>query len=558
MSSFIDTYYNEIQKGNIVVGWKIQKVLDKILSYMDDANIVFNPTAAHKRIAFQEHACLQGYAPYYNKPLDLMLWQKAIWEAAYGFYDKETGYRLINELLIEVARKNGKSTMIAGDGNTDLFIGEGGVNICCTSNDDRQAKFIWKEIAGMRSRLDIKDEITSHNLTEIRNNVKNITIQRLSSKTQNKDGFNFVKCYHDEAHDCKNDDIAEACLRAMSTHDERLYLTVSTNGFLNGLYFDKKLDYANKWLNDEIDNIHYLPFLYEQDDESEVWAGDRNLWQKSNPSLIYGVKKWSYIEENIIKAQVDKESRMHLLTKDFNIKVSNAQSWLLLEDYDYPQEQVTLESFRGCCALGAVDLSDCGDLTVAKALFMRKGDNTKYIFTKYFIPESKLEDADNGSKYKEWANTINPADGEPYITVCKGNKIDQTQVADWYGMLSTKYNIYTLCVGYDRWHSDVFLLRMSKKEGYGIDTIPINQHPNVMSYPMKMVERDLQARLINYGNNPIDKMCFTNTSAKIVGDRIMPEKIEGQYNRKIDGTVCLIILYATLEKNESIFTQYLM
>jgi phage terminase large subunit-like protein len=110
--------------------------------------------------------------------------------------------------------------------------------------------------------------------------------------------------------------------------------------------------------------------------------------------------------------------------------------------------------------------------------------------------------------------------------------------------------------GYDRWHSDIFLHWCNKKTGYDINTMAINQHPKVMSFPMKMVERDLQARLINYGNNPVMKMCFANTSAKMVNDRIMPEKIEGQYNRKIDGTVALIILYATLEKNEAEFERY--
>lgn len=563
---FIKQYAEAIERGSIeidgkrvplVVGWKIRAAIDRLLTYFDNPEIEFDPAECYKRFDFEESCCLQGYAPYYNEPLRLMLWQKAFWEAIYSFRDKRTGFRLINEALLEIGRKNGKSTMLAGDNTADLFIGQGGVNICCCSNDDRQAKFIWSECAGMRSRLDIKNEITSQNLVTIRNKLKNIEIIRLSSKTQNKDGFNFVKTTHDEAHDCKGDEIAEACKRSMSTHDETLYITTSTNGFLNGLYFDKQLSYANAWLNGEIDNPHYLPFLFEQDDEAEVWSGDRNMWQKANPSLIYGVKKWGYIEQNIQKAQIDKESRMHLLTKDFNIKCSNAQAWLLREDYDYPQEVKSLEEFRGCVALGAVDLSDCGDLTVAKILIMRRDDPTKYIFTKYFIPESKLDDKDNGAKYREWAREINPADGEPYIKTCKGNKIDQTEVADWIYSLSQRFEIWTYMTGYDRWHSDVFLLRMSKKEGYGLDAIPINQHPKEMSFPMKMVERDLQARLINYGENPVDKMCFANTSAKIINDRIMPEKIEGQYQRKIDGTVCLIILYATLEKVEAQYKQYL-
>ena len=565
-NSYIYKYNEAIKKGlieidgkmvRLVVGSKIKKALNILMSYFDNPAIEFNPKECYKRFDFEETLCLQGQAPYYNEPLKLMLWQKAFYEAIYSFYDKATGLLLINEALCEVARKNGKSTMVAGDFNTDLFIGQGGVNYCVCSNDDKQAKLIWQEVAGMRQRLDIKDEVTSQNLTEIRNDHKNIKVQRLSAKTQNKDGFNFIKGCQDEAHDCKTDDIAEAVQRAMSTHDERLFMTVSTNGFLNGMYFDKKLEYANAWLNGEIDNLHYLAFLFEMDDEAEVWAGDRDLWQKANPSLIYGVKKWAYIEQNIIKAQIDKESRMHLLTKDFNVKVSNSKAWLTLEEYDYTQEPFTLAQFKGCVALGSVDLSDCGDLTVAELLLMRKGNNTKYIVPQFFIPASKLEDKDTGSKYKEWANTINPVTGEPYVIVIKGNKINQKHVADWYQSLRTKYQIETISIGFDPWHSDVFLMWTDKKTGYGFNTMKIYQNSKLMSYPMKTLERDLNAKLVNYANNPVLKYCFSNTAAEIKNDFIMPCKIDGQYSRKIDGVVALIILYATLEKNEVTFNQYL-
>lgn len=556
MISYIEEYKNAIDRGEIIVGWKIKKVLEIVLGYMSDPTIIYDPRHAHKRMKWQEQYSLQGKKPFYKKPIEFMLWQRFIWETVYGFYDKATGLRLINEMFLEVARKNGKSTLVASDINYDLFIGEGGVNICCASNIDKQARYIWAEVAGMKKRLDPQDRLTSKNLTEIRNDAFDIKILRMSDRTENKDGDNFIKFVHDEAWEGKDAELPEAGERSMSTQDNWLLFTVSTNGFINGGYYDKKLDYANKWLAGEIDNPHYIPFLYEQDDEAEVW-GDITVLQKSNPALIYGVKKWAFLEQSRIKAQIDRESRMHFLTKDCNIKISNAQAWLNLEDYDYPQEVKSLEEWRGRVALAAVDLSDCGDLTVAKVLFMKKGDPTKYIFTKYFIPESKLTDRDNGAAYTQWSKEINPADGEPYITVCSGNKIDQTRVADWLYSLQTRYNVRVMCTGYDRWHSDVFLLRMSKKNGYGMGTMPIDQSPKVLSFPMKMVERDLQARLINYGNNPVDKMCFSNTSAKIINDRIMPEKIAGEYARKIDGTVCLIILYATYEKNEMEFSQYM-
>lgn len=565
MKPYLIQYKEAIERGwlningiktRLVVGWKIRKVVDILCSYFEDERFTFDPTYCYKKIEFMETMALQGQAPFYNEPLKLMLWQKAFLEAIYSFREKSTGLLLINEALLEIARKNGKTTFIAGDCDADLFIGDGGVNICCCSNDDRQAKLLWSEVAGMRKRLDQKDEVTSQNLTEIRNDKKNIKVFRLSSKTQNKDGFNFVKAYQDEAHDCKDDEIAEACQRSMSTHDEHLFITISTNGFLNDMYFDKKLDYANKWLEGEIDNPHYLPFLFEMDDESEVWSNDKDLWQKANPSLIYGVKKWAFIEQSIQRALIDKESRMHLLTKDFNIKVSNSRAWLTLDEYDYPTEPFTLEDFRGNVCLGAVDLSDCGDLTCAEVLFMKPDSDEKFIVAQFFIPESKLKDKDNGAKYEEWSHTINPQTGEPYCIVIKGNRINQKAVADWFQRLRSKYEIEPLMIGYDPWHSDVFLLWCDKKTGYGFPTMKIYQNSKLMSYPMKTLERDLVARLTNYGNNPILKYNFANISAKIINDLIMPEKIDGQYQRKIDGVVAMIILYATLEKNEINFGDY--
>lgn len=157
----------------------------------------------------------------------------------------DTNQRRFIEVLLEIARKNGKSTMLAGDGNTDLFIGNGGSEICCASNEDKQAKYIWREIAGMRDRLDPQKAITSKNLIEIRNDRKNIIISRMSSKTQNKDGGNYTKTYLDEAEDIDeengNSELAESCWRGMSTKDDPIFITCTTQGFSrDGCFLDKK------------------------------------------------------------------------------------------------------------------------------------------------------------------------------------------------------------------------------------------------------------------------------------------------------------------------------
>lgn len=546
MKTYLEQYWDLITSGEVIVGQWLRMEMQNLINDLKDDRYIYDTTEAHKRIRFQESLCLQSKAPFYMKPVVLMPWQKAWWEAVYSFKMADTKHRRFIEGLLEIARKNGKSTMFACDGNTDLFIGQGGVSLCTASNDDRQAKFIWSEIGGMRSRLDPKKTITSQNLIEIRNNLKNIDIIRLSSKTQNMDGFNFIKVYLDESHDMSDDEIAEACWRAMSTHDEPLFLNCSTNGFIVDGYLDKKLAYAKKVILGEIDDIHFLPFLYEQDSEQEIWT-DEASWEKSNPSIRYGVKKIAKLRRDIEVAKVDKSSRMHLLTKDFNIKQNNVQSWLMLEDYDYPVEIFSLEEFRDSFYLAAVDLSATTDLSNAKILLMKPDDKTKYVYSHYWIPESKLEDSDDkeaGAKYLEWAR-------QGILTIHDGNEIDVSQIADWFYSLLKEYNIKLFKCGYDQRYAKTFLDRMND---YGFEYEMIYQNRNVMSPPMKLVEADLKARYINYNRNEMDMWCLGNAALEMDNrGNIMCVKIDNQKSKRIDGAVTLIILYEMFRRYRNDF-----
>ena len=111
----------------------------------------------------------------------------------------------------------------------------------------------------------------------------------MSGKTQNKDGRNIDKMYMDESHDAPNDEIAEAGQKSMSTKDEPLFINLTTEGFINDGYLDNELKYAREVLFDETDDIHYLPWLYTQDSEEEIWQ-DEQSWYKSNPRIRSGKK----------------------------------------------------------------------------------------------------------------------------------------------------------------------------------------------------------------------------------------------------------------------------
>ena len=547
--TYLEKYHEMIERGEVVVGYWIKKEVQNLIDDLNNPAYIYDTTEAHKRIKFMQTYCLQSKHPYFGKPVELMPWQLAFWEALYAFKMRETGLRRFVEALLEIGRKNGKSTMLAADGNTDLFIGAGGSEICCASNDDRQAKYIWREIAGMRDRFDPKKAISNRNLVEIRNERKNIIVSRMSSKTQNKDGGNYTKTYQDESHDVDeengNCEIAEACWRGMSTKDDPLFINCTTQGFSrDGCYLDKKIAHAKAVIEGESDDVHFLPFLFEQDSEQEIWQ-DEASWEKSNPSLRYGVKKISKLRRDVDLARTDKEARLHLLCKDFNIKQNSAQAWLRSEDVAYIQDKKSLADFRNCFCLGALDCSQTTDLTNLKLLFMRPNDPTKYIFSHYWIPESKLTDSADkaaGARYEEWAQ-------QGYITIQRGASIiDLTEVTKYIAELKEQYNIRVLKCGYDKAYAREF--EKSIDELSPTMREPINQ--KVMSTPMKWVERDFENHVINYGNNPVDAWCLGNACCFIDGHENYSCK-KSQANKRIDGAVVFIILYATLLKFNSEF-----
>ena len=83
--------------------------------------------------------------------------------------------------------------------------------------------------------------------------------------------------------------------------------------------------------------------------------------------------------------------------------------------------------------------------------------------------------------------------------------------------------------------------------GYELEKIP--QDFNNMSPGMKMLEADLKSNLVNYNKNPIDAWCLKNTACKINQyGQIMPMKVQGQANKRIDGAVTMIIAYSTYDR----------
>ena len=399
----------------------------------------------------------------------------------------------------------------------------------------------------MRLLIDPEQLDTGKNQRFIKINPTNSKIFKLSDRTKNKEGRNIDFAVIDEIHEMKTNVIIKSIEQSQSLKDNPKLIEITTDGFVVDGALDDELKTCRAIIHGEDDGAsaeRTLPWLYTQDSEQEIWA-DETSWYKSNPSLGT-VKRWDYLREQIDKARKSKADRIFVLSKDFNIKQNAVQAWLNPEDFKY-KAVFDVEDFRGALCLGAVDLSETTDMTSARILLMKPEDRTKYIYQHYWIPESKLSNADDkqaGAKYKEWAK-----DG--LLTICEGNDIDLSLVADWFYSIYKDYGLRLYKCGYDVKFSKDFLRRM---EEYGFETEIIIQNKITLSNAMKLVESDLKAQYINYNENEIDAWCLSNAAMEMDNTgNVQAVKIAGQPGKRIDGAVTLIIVYEMYRRYRSEF-----
>jgi len=545
--TYLEQYVEAVESRQIIVGQELYTVLKQLVEDINDDRYIYDTKRAHRRIAFIERFCKHTKSPFHGKPFILELWEKAFIEVVYGFLRSSTKRRRFKRVILLISRKNGKSTLTAALAFTELMMGSGGSDIVCSSNDDAQASIIFLEIGAMREMFDPTSKRTHKNLRWIINKKNKSKVFKLSEKTQNKEGYNIEFGILDESHEMKDNSIAKPIEQSQSTKDEPLFVNITTEGFVNDGYLDKELQYARRVIAGEYEDDTLLAWLYTQDSEAEVWQ-DESSWMKSNPSLGL-IKKREYLRDQINKAKLDKGDRMYVLAKDFNIKQNNAEAWLMEQDYNI-STTFHMEDFIGSIALGAVDLSETTDLTCAKVLLMKKGDPTKYIATRYFIPESKVVQGsiDDKKDYLTWAR-------EGLIEITEGNEVDLSKVAKWFLDLYKHYKIRTYKTGYDNRFAKTWLSAM---DGYGLETERVDQNRFTLSNPMKLLEADLKSRLVNYNSHPIDKWCLSNTAIKVDNlGLVMPVKVNDMRNRRIDGAVTMIILYAMWQRYRTEFLEML-
>lgn len=538
----LEEYHHEVKKGSIIAGAEMKLELDRLINDFDNDRYIYDTDAADMRIDFMEHCVKLTKSPFYGMPMKLMLWQKAWISTMFGFKMADDLTDRFRRILLLIARKNTKSETCSALALTEMIMGNDGSDIVCSSNDDNQANILYEAINTMRLMIDPKQKDTWKNQQNIRCLINGSKVFKLSDRTRNKEGRNVDFGIVDEVHEMKDNVIIKSIEQSQSLKPNPKLILITTEGFVNGGFLDEELVKARKILNGEDDSIsaeRYLPWLYTQDSEQEVWQ-DESSWMKSNPTLGI-VKRWDYLREQVDAARRSKADRMFTLSKDFNFKVSNSEAWLMGEMLEYSRVY-DLADFGNTICLGGVDLAETTDMCSAKVLMLKSNDNTKYIHQMYWIPESKLkmsDDKESGAKYEEWAR-------QGLIRITEGNEVDVSLVADWFAELYKDHKIRLLKCGYDQRFAKDFLKRM---DYWGFETEMIYQNRYVLSNPMRLVEADIRDQQIAFNDNPIDKWCLGNTSVQVWDTgHIMPIKIKGQANRRIDGTLSLIMCYEMLRR----------
>lgn len=564
---YLVKYREEIRCGNIIAGEEMIRGLDKLIRELDYDEYLYDTTEFNRRANFMENCCRLTKSPFYNKPLKLMLWQKAWLEVFYSFkiYDpflKKWTFRFVETLLL-ISRKNAKSETSSALCLTDFIVGGEGRDIICSSNTDDQASILFEAIDTMRVLIDPDQIDTWRNRKGLKCFLNNNKVTKLSERTKNKEGKNIDLAVIDEVHEMADNTLFKPIEQSTGVKDEYQIILITTEGFVEGGFLDEKLKQYRAVINGEDNSIkgkRILPWLYTQDHISEVYEtneeGINPAWQKSNPSIGI-IKKWSYLRDQVDLAKRSKTDRPYVESKDFNFKVANSEAWLLPEDYKYDSDQVNLEDFRGSYGLCGVDLSETTDLTSVKIMLCKKNDKRKYILSHYWIPESKLESSDDkqaGAEYLKWAR-------EGYLTITKGNFIDLKVVMDWIFEFENKYDIRMFKIGYDKKFSNDFIER-AEYFGYSEkrkdpDLVMIQQSADVLHRANRLVEEELKARYI-IGLNDMDRWCLGNAALKInEKGQTLVVKVDNQSARRIDGAVSLIILFETYIRYRTKWEKYL-
>lgn len=528
MVNYIFAYYQAMKDGTENVGRWILLFYEYIVKGLSDQSFFFDQKKANRAIKFIETFC--HHCEGRDDLLKLELWQKACASVIFGIVGAD-GLRQFREIVIVIARKNGKTLFAAAIIAYCVYLdGEYGAKVFCVAPKLDQADLVysafWQTIQKEPELAQlIKKRKSDYYIEETNSSVKKIAFNAKKS-----DGFNPHLTICDEIASWPGDQGLkqyEVMKSALGARKQPIILSISTSGYINEGIYDELIKRSTRFLLGDSKERRLAPFLYMIDD-IQKW-NDINELRKSNPNLGVSVSV-DYLIEEIAVAEQSLSKKAEFLTKYCNIKQNSSQAWLPSDAVERASgASLSLEDFKGCYCVGGIDLSRTTDLTSCCAVIEKK--NKLYVFSKFFLPAEKLEEA-------------TARDGLPYaayvqrgiLKLSGDNFVDYHDCLDWFKSLIEQYQIYPLKIGYDRYSSQ-YLVQDMKQYGFHMDDV-------FQGFNLTPVIRDTEGLMKDgafcIGNNDLLKVHLLNAALKTEAESERSRLIKLSTNDHVDGTAALL------------------
>lgn len=556
MDNHIYAYYQGIKDGSIVVGRWIRLVYKRLIDDLESKETYFNQREADKAIEWIEAHCFHTEGALAPNQIKLELWEKALVSAIFGVYDSATQKRRYREVLLLVARKNGKSVVASCIGRYIFELSGGfGARVFCLAPKLEQADIIYNNIWAMttldpewiklkeraqktkdaRGVKTIDDSmLTKHGQSALYIAGTNSTVKKIAFSAKKSDGFNPSLTVCDEIAAWEGDkglkqyEVMKSGMGSREIGDNPgLLLSCTTSGYVNDGIFDELMKRSTRFLLGDSREKRLLPVMYMIDD-IEKW-NDINELRKSNPNLGVSITV-DYLLEEIAIAEGSLSKKAEFITKYCNLKQNSSQAWLSTEAVEKCcGEPFAAGDLKHNYAVAGIDLSQTRDLTAAAVVIEKNGE--LYVLAHFWLPAEKIDEATrrDGIPYQAYIQRgiLSPS-GE--------NFVDYHDCYKWLVDMVEKYEILPLKVGYDRYSADYLTQDL---KAYGFQCDDVYQGENLYGV-MQELEGLMEDGKVHIGDNDLLKIHFLDSAVKMSNERGRGKLIKVNASRHIDGMAALL------------------
>lgn len=526
-------YIEDVRSGKVRASIYIKQMVERLEKMKQRSDIFFDEAAVEDCFEFIKHIKhFAGKAA--GKHFELMPWQKWVIGSVIGIKHKDSGLRVCRELFVLVARKNGKTALIAA---LSLYLmiadGEASPSIGCVAASRDQARILFETAQQYAKSLDPKNS----QIKNFRNYIKfipnNGEFKVFSSDSSNLDGLSLSTAILDEGHAQKDNLLYSVLKSSMGFRQQPLMVQITTAGFLlEGYPCFETYKVSIEILAGVKEQDEFFPFLYVLDNEDD-WTDEEN-WIKCNPCLDVTITR-DYLRDQVKAAENDTTQETPIKTKNFNIWMNSSMQWISQDIIARQMRKVNIEDYAGYTCYLAVDLSSVGDFTALSCMIP---DGDKFIYKTWcFLPEESLKDHPNKVLYERFIQ-------EGSLTLTPGNVCDFDYIINKIAEINKILHIEG--VYYDSWNSSFFTIKCTE---LGYNMIPVSQAVGSFNAPTKEFERWARdgKLVIDKSSNILWEFGCVVLKMDHNGN-VKPSK-ESYQSKKIDGIIAMLMCAAGWMKN---------